>query len=865
MNNGAKEFNNFPRPLIDAINAFKSEPDNQYFRRVHRLIDLIEVFCKLYTVSSMATFIETLKNKFNIDNNKASETSLTKIKVMLAAGLRTPSLGIWWKFARDISSLLKELNISHILPNAEQELLNSKSFIKKSFDGENNLITFRNGYAHGATPSDEQCKEDIDKIWAQMQKLFFEVKSLQNLELLICKEDNKVYKVLTEEIIEHENNFNAKTNHIYFKTQIGLLDVYPLLSFKILNENKIDFLFYNDLKEKYANYLNYLKAEHYKDIDLRTKLLEYIPINEWKEISNVDMDPFRQQVEMLTEVFKGRKQELEQISEFITKPYGFLTIWGPPGVGKSALLARTTQILRYNEEIKEMLDDSKQWTQTKVHIVEYFIRRGATDNATNFFTNLNQRLDFMFKLHLDMGSSDSERQQQFTRRIYEASKMLSDNERLVIIIDGLDEIKTNDPLLSLLPRQLPNKVLVIYGARPKTDLKFTFYEQLDREHKEQFDLKGLSINEIRSVMMEHVSKYELEKTYIEEVLRISEGNPLYLKLLCQGLEQKIYSLNNIKDLPKGMNELYDGALFRLEKENPGSLKFLLFLSLAKNFVSAELASQWLEEDTIIVKNKLLYASLEFLYENPLTEKIEDYQLFHESMREYLNLKYPQDINYCQERICDWGIKWKKQNGDLAFNKETLFYAMRYTNDHLFESFNKNQELEQHRTADERCKQLFEIMNNDDWRKISFDACGNGDAIGNGYFYMQKIVAQKDKKGEKINEMFNYAINRYYEPEVKFENQRQVLLRPAKQEKLHQHLERVSTMAKMGLSFDEKILLALLTLWANDSKAQQLPCELIETIEEWLKYVQSTPIKKLWNYTKIIWNIENINEKCSELN
>ncbi len=107
-----------PTPLWDAYQAFMQEDETQPFRKVHRFIDLIEVFCKLYTIASMATFLHALSNRIEQENSFISEESFTKVKVMLATGLKTPSLGIWWKFARDIAAILKDLNIPHILQGA---------------------------------------------------------------------------------------------------------------------------------------------------------------------------------------------------------------------------------------------------------------------------------------------------------------------------------------------------------------------------------------------------------------------------------------------------------------------------------------------------------------------------------------------------------------------------------------------------------------------------------------------------------------------------------------------------------------------------------------------------------------------------
>ena len=70
-----------PGPLSDAYFAFINERDDQPFRKVHRLIDLIEVFCKIYTVGSVATFLDTLRLKMDEPYHAISEDAFIKIKV----------------------------------------------------------------------------------------------------------------------------------------------------------------------------------------------------------------------------------------------------------------------------------------------------------------------------------------------------------------------------------------------------------------------------------------------------------------------------------------------------------------------------------------------------------------------------------------------------------------------------------------------------------------------------------------------------------------------------------------------------------------------------------------------------------------
>jgi hypothetical protein len=837
-----------PSPLSDAYQAFIYEDEAQPFRKVHRFIDLIEVFCKLYTAASMATFLNALRNRIENDHSSISEDSFTKIKVMLAAGLKTPSLGIWWKFARDISVILKELNIPHILQGAEKELLSDKSNIKKAFDGNNNLIAFRNSYAHGATPSDAACKKDLDELWPRMLQLLTDAISLRETNIVICTEENIFLRVTESQLKLVDPICNPLPGHTWFCSNSQSIDAYPILSFKLKDEN-VDFFFYNDLKDKYANYLNYPNAEHFKDASLKQELLEYIPIEDWKKIGSVDMEPFRQQVEMLTEVFKGRREELKDIAHFVSDDdQRFLCIWGPPGVGKSALLARATQVARCSPEIRETIHEGNQWPNVKLHLVEYFIRRGATDTASQFFDSVNQRLDQLFSLRFDFGKTDSEKQSFFLARLEQLSKQIKEDHRLLMIVDGLDEIKSGDPLLSLLPKFLPEKIQMIYGARPRQELRLTFYEQLDRERKGSFDLGGLSLTDIRAVLMEHVSKYEMQQDYVAEVLKVSEGNPLYLKMLCRGLEQKIYQLNQISLLPKGMDELYQAALFRLEKDNPGSVLFLAYLAAAKDFVSAELAASWMLLDTSTLKNQMLYACLEFLYENPLTEGLDDYQLFHESLREYLSKNYPADVLNCNERISDWSVNWKLENGDLSFNGDLKDYAMHFSTAHIFESYMNHRSAKRIAAANERRIQLFELVSDESWRQVNFETCGNGESLSVSFYFLQRILALEDAKGEHFNDFIGYAYNRYAEPMRMYDLQRNILMQRVKKDKVKTLLERTASLAKMGKRDDEKVLLALLPLWTNQS-SEPIPSLLESKVSDWLENTRNSAIKKLWSKTR----------------
>jgi hypothetical protein len=256
----------------------------------------------------------------------------------------------------------------------------------------------------------------------------------------------------------------------------------------------------------------------------------------------------------------------------------------------------------------------------------------------------------------------------------------------------------------------------------------------------------------------------------------------------------------------------------------------------------------MDVDTTHVRNRLLYACLEFLYENPLTDAIEDYQLFHESLREYLSKTYPTELKKCIERICDWSIGWTSENGDYAFGNELLSYAMHYSAEHLFESYTSHLQSGQKNTAANRKEQLFALVENQQWRSLNFETSGNGEALGKSYYFLQRILAKEDTNGNRFQDFIKYAYNRYDEPQKMYISQRDTLMQPVGRNKLSALFERTPSLAKMGERDEDKVLLALLPLWVNECQSE-IPLQLQEKIQDWLENTRSTAVKKLWQQTK----------------
>lgn len=836
-----------PTPLVQTLEAFEKENhEQQAFRSVHRLIDAIEVLCKLYTVASVSTFLEVLKEKLT-SNPSFNETEFDKIKVMLATGLKTPSLGIWWSFARDTAKVLDLLKEKNVLPHFNKELTTKNSLLKKAFDSEKNLISFRNNYAHGATPSEQICANELAEKWPIIEKLLANISALKVSDLVLCKSDGSIYLAKGKHLTPIEITDLLQPGHVYFRHEECWVNLYPLLTFREADDKTVDFFFYNDLKDKHANFINYPFSEHQQDSALKDDLLTKIPIHEWKNRGGEELQSFKDHIEVLTEVFKGRQEELQQISHFITNnSSGFLCVWGPPGVGKSALLARVSQLLSYTPEIRNQYESAVQWPDFKFTTIEYFIRRNSSDTAADLFDKLAQRLDFRFGLKMELGKTDEERRSLFQTRLSLISKQLKEEERLLLIIDGLDEAKAGDPMLNFLPKQQVDKILILYGSRPQQAIKFSFYDSLDREYRTEFDLGALSLKDIRAILMEHVNKYDLLPEYIESVLDKSQGNPLYLKLLCRGLEQKIYQLNKSLSLPKEIGKLYKNALLKMEKDFPRTTNYLNLLAAANDFVSVEMAATLLGMNASQFESILSVCS-EFLFENPITTTVEDYQLFHESLREYLKEKYSNEINEWNEKLADYCKDWQEENKDLKLQKSALRYAMSFAASHLYDSCQENKKLDKPSKAKERKESLLELIDNQEWRNKNFEVLGNAKALQQTYLLAQKVIVADDKEGKHLAKVVAYAHAIHNEPFEMYIRQRERLQKTIPTEELPIQLETLVDLANMGESASTKLMLLYTALWSSDFKGVSLPTSFTTKTEEWLELARDNSLKKMWKF------------------
>ena len=187
--------------------------------------------------------------------------------------------------------------------------------------------------------------------------------------------------------------------------------------------------------------------------------------------------------------------------------------------------------------------------------IVYFIRKGTQpSNVTYLLNYLNKYTDVLFPAGKEIkleGKTNFDLQQQLLKKWFEYSKCDSE-KKLIILIDGLDE--GDDEILTYLPRESFDKVLIIYSTRINTKIT-QFINEIDIENENIIELKGLNKEAIYSLVSEYSNKYEIQEDWVNALMIRSEGNSLYLKLLCKEIDSGKIKINDIDSIPKNLREI----------------------------------------------------------------------------------------------------------------------------------------------------------------------------------------------------------------------------------------------------------------------------------------------------------------------
>ncbi|MEH2202658.1 MAG: NACHT domain protein [Nostoc sp.] len=400
-----------------------------------------------------------------------------------------------------------------------------------------------------------------------------------------------------------------------------------------------------------------LELEEFGEIFIKvakkTKSKEFEPFPEW----NLDeyTTEFKSLIREKIRLFCGRQFVFDAFKQFCNKNRsGYFTVVGDAGMGKSTIAAK--------------------YVWDKKSPCYFNIRQTNSNRAELFLKSIRKQLSKRYQLQNVDNANLADLLEQVSRKI-------PVSERLVIVVDALDEVEqeAGGNLLDL-PTALPERVYFLLTRRPYTidkkrlsapdvpmeelDLRANDYVNLSREDIKQYIRFFLNYDEDHHKALRQWIKdrniYDMD--FVEQVATKSENNFMYLRYVLPGIAKGDYENLKLMQLPNGLQDYYQVHWGRMGMDaKPQEVKvFILFILVEIGTpitwkMIADIAKQ--DEDDVQL---VLEEWVEYLKQQDIKGEI-CYSIYHASFLDFLKAKRVLDANrkVFQEvnlRIADYLIR-----------------------------------------------------------------------------------------------------------------------------------------------------------------------------------------------------------------
>ncbi|MCI0559794.1 MAG: hypothetical protein MN733_14990 [Nitrososphaera sp.] len=261
-------------------------------------------------------------------------------------------------------------------------------------------------------------------------------------------------------------------------------------------------------------------------------------------------------IEDYTAVFGGRDAELANLDAWLNdpnQPWGLLL--APTGRGKTALLIHW--VLRLHEQ---------GHVRAAFHSISLRYETATTD--ATFRTLAHTLAGWHNESPPEANTSPDH------LRVIVADYLrqpLPDGRPAVVLLDGLDEAINWQVGRDLFPRQLPPGLKVLASARQLAHGdQATWLERLGWERRETraFTLGGLeqaTVASILQAMGDPLAQLATDVDVVGELYRVSEGDPLTIRLLVEALQNEELTPEQLTRQPPGLAEYLESWLRSLEE------------------------------------------------------------------------------------------------------------------------------------------------------------------------------------------------------------------------------------------------------------------------------------------------------------
>ncbi|MEQ1839481.1 MAG: WD40 repeat domain-containing protein [Verrucomicrobiales bacterium] len=398
-----------------------------------------------------------------------------------------------------------------------------------------------------------------------------------------------------------------------------------------------------------------------------------------------------------------------------THQQGIGLVFGHPGMGKSAVAAHL------GRRLKRDANDRESTRQGWLCLSHYFRSADERCHSNALVCGVLLQLEEAGEEPADLKIDPEKLRAVFWERIASyLSKPAADAppRRLVILLDGLDELAGRDATLAdlLLARQIPGLTWVLF-SRPEKGVPEAFSERDGPVLVEWiFGEKGLPALDkeaVREVLLKELDRerYALLSTeeedrggqggyrsrFLDLLAARSAGLPLYLRLVIEDIRRGAIDFAHPEALPNGLEAYYRKLLDDLRISDEQAIVPYVIALLARARTPLDVATLSYLMRTHNLREILgeeeweqkLRAALRIghvlLKPGYASEGADGYELYHESFRDFLLKGEASELAGSMKLAKNWinrlGCEWSA----LPAESYARAYALRYGPGHLLDS------------------------------------------------------------------------------------------------------------------------------------------------------------------------------------
>lgn len=642
-----------------------------------------------------------------------------KVAKQIRDRINQPTMGNWRQYCEVTSKAVLEDKGSPLYEIAQ--LFLDSNLAKGSIWAD--IIEVRNDFVHGGAVTQRRAEKLVEQV---KRKLFPFVEKLNHAhgELKVWARFNQKVVLLTSAVETEQappRELPGGQGTWIGNDQRGYLSLRPLMVYEPIFETwelgPVDLEFDPSRKLVSQSYFKVVDNQIYytpigvddfisinPNIDSFEKIFPRGPLQTFETILDEQISAYRQRQRG---AFYGRENEIRTIQEWYRENTGKIGfIKGDAGFGKSALVGRISELI-YDDQLR-----SKKEMRNLCLVYHAFNAEDPHNDRRNFLLNFYEQVTLFSGRNLGKDRkyrrySISELQVLIVDMIRQISEK-SIPSRVLVIIDGFDEIMQLDPKFGILINDELRLTIVtmIVASRPSAMLD-AFDSAIMVSpimFGDQDILPGMTDRDIRIMLLERLDKHgreilkfdvdaengELTNPYIAKVVRHANGAPIYIDLLISDIEAGHSQIDPDVNLPSKLEEYY---LKILSREGITDTKahiaiLVCLLAISKEPLTEENIADFfsmMPGVSIGSSQSLRWAKLAIAESKIFTGSIlssegaEAYYLYHQKLKEFINpegtdRQFP--LNWALG-FAKWLIVQASLSDDVFLRPETRQHVLRH--------------------------------------------------------------------------------------------------------------------------------------------------------------------------------------------